>query len=97
MLPFSLLCLLGVMCLVGLPAVFSVRKELRQDQPEVYEQLFRSSLRITNDLRFSVFLLSGSYGKNVGGLLKKKMDALRLFTFAYLIVLVATFVAFARQ
>lgn len=85
------------MCLTGLIAIYSVRRDLKQDQPDVYGRLFRSSLQISNDFRFSVFLLSGAYAKSVGVPLKKKMDALRLFTFAYLMVFVATIVVFAQS
>lgn len=97
MLPAFLICLMVVMCLTGLVAMFSVRRELRKKHPEVCERLFGSSLRIANEMRFSVFLLSGSYAESVGVPLKKKMDALRLFTFAYLMVFAATFVVFARS
>ncbi|HQF39247.1 MAG TPA: hypothetical protein PK322_09035 [Opitutaceae bacterium] len=94
MLPAFLFCLLVVMCLTGLVAMFSVRRELRKEHPEVCERLFGSSLRIAKDMKFSVFLLSGSYAKSVDVPLKKKMDTLRLFTFAYLTVFVATVVVF---
>jgi hypothetical protein len=85
------------MCLTGLVVMFSVRRELRKKQPEVCERLFRSSLRIVNDIRFSVFLFSGSYEKCVDLPLKRKMNALRLFTFAYLVIFVTTIVVVARQ
>jgi hypothetical protein len=93
MLTLVLFCLLAAMCLAGLIAVFSVKKKLKHERPEVFAKLYRSTLQAANDFGFAGFLLSGSYAECVSLPLKKKMDALRLFVFVYALVFAATIFA----
>jgi len=82
--------LLAAMCLAGLIAVFSVKKKLKHEQPEVFAKLYRSTLQAANDFRFAGFILSGSYAECVSLPLKSKMDKLRIFLCVYVLVFVAT-------
>lgn len=86
--------LLFVMCVTGLMVIISLRKTLKREHPDIHARLHGSTLQIANDLSFSEFLLTGSYSKSVGPHLKKKMDALRVFVFIYLIVLLAVIAGF---
>ena len=83
-----LFLVLAAMCISGLFFMISLRRRLMKEHPEVHSRLSASSVQAVNDFNFSKFLLSGAYAEIVGTDFRKKLDAMRLFLFAYLLVFI---------
>ncbi|WP_221031944.1 hypothetical protein [Actomonas aquatica] len=87
-----LFLILAAMCIGGMIRMMSLRRILKRDHPSVFARVSGSNVQMANDISFSRFLLSGAYTNSVGPVLRKKLDAMRVFVFAYLLAFAAAIV-----